>query len=133
MPPRLRKRWIRSQPFRPPPTRAKPIGGFAPRPLAGMGAKASSDRQGVSRQCPNNAERLPAGKRVACSSVGKPFWRLRRASAIEPGLFEIQGEFPLARCQDPPVTDRKMADRRDGALAQGLLRHGRARLHPVST
>jgi hypothetical protein len=28
-------------------------------------------------------------------------WRLRRASAIETGLFEIQGEFLLARPQDP--------------------------------
>jgi hypothetical protein len=28
-------------------------------------------------------------------------WRLRRASAIETGLFEIQGEFLLARRQDP--------------------------------
>jgi hypothetical protein len=28
-------------------------------------------------------------------------WRLRRASAIETGLFETQGEFPLARRQDP--------------------------------
>src|SRR5262249_35208056 len=28
-------------------------------------------------------------------------WRLRRASAIETGLFEIQGEFLLARQQDP--------------------------------
>src|SRR5262244_1633086 len=27
-------------------------------------------------------------------------WRLRRASAIETGLFEIQGEFLLARRQD---------------------------------
>ena len=29
-------------------------------------------------------------------------WRLRRASAIETGLFEIQGEFLLARPQGPP-------------------------------
>jgi hypothetical protein len=29
------------------------------------------------------------------------FWRLRRASAIETGLFEIHGEFPLARRQGP--------------------------------
>ena len=29
------------------------------------------------------------------------FWRLRRASAIEMGLFEFQGEFLLARRQDP--------------------------------
>jgi hypothetical protein len=29
------------------------------------------------------------------------FWRLRRASAIETGLFEIQGELVLARRQDP--------------------------------
>src|SRR5262249_36935863 len=28
-------------------------------------------------------------------------WRLRRASAIETGLFEIQAEFLLARTQDP--------------------------------
>jgi hypothetical protein len=28
-------------------------------------------------------------------------WRLRRANAIETGLFEIQGEFLLARLQDP--------------------------------
>src|SRR5215467_1013355 len=28
-------------------------------------------------------------------------WRLRRASAIETGLFEIQGELLLARRQDP--------------------------------
>jgi hypothetical protein len=28
-------------------------------------------------------------------------WRLRRASAIETGLFEIRGEVPLARPQDP--------------------------------
>src|SRR5262249_56969811 len=28
-------------------------------------------------------------------------WRLRRASAIETGLFELQGEFLLARRQDP--------------------------------
>jgi hypothetical protein len=28
-------------------------------------------------------------------------WRLRRASAIETGLFELQGEFLLARGQDP--------------------------------
>src|SRR5262249_41055232 len=28
-------------------------------------------------------------------------WRLRRASAIETGLFEIQGELLLARQQDP--------------------------------
>jgi hypothetical protein len=28
-------------------------------------------------------------------------WRLRRASAIETGLFEMQAEFPLARRQDP--------------------------------
>jgi hypothetical protein len=28
-------------------------------------------------------------------------WRLRRASAIETGLFEIQGEFLLARRQEP--------------------------------
>ena len=28
-------------------------------------------------------------------------WRLRRASAIETGLFEIQAEFLLARRQDP--------------------------------
>src|SRR5262249_51092866 len=29
------------------------------------------------------------------------FWRLRRASAIEAGLFELQGETLLARRQDP--------------------------------
>src|SRR5262249_34441518 len=29
-------------------------------------------------------------------------WRLRRASAIETGLFEIRGEFLLARPQTPP-------------------------------
>jgi hypothetical protein len=30
-------------------------------------------------------------------------WRLRRGGAIETGLFEIRGEFLLARCQDPPA------------------------------
>jgi hypothetical protein len=30
-------------------------------------------------------------------------WRLRRASAIETGLFEIQGECPLALRHDPPA------------------------------
>ena len=29
-------------------------------------------------------------------------WRLRRANAIETGLFEIQGEFLLARREGPP-------------------------------
>jgi hypothetical protein len=33
--------------------------------------------------------------------VASLLWRLRRASAIETGLFEIQGEFLLARPQDP--------------------------------
>jgi len=34
-------------------------------------------------------------------------WRLRRASAIETGLFELQGEFPLARRQDPSQEPRQ--------------------------
>ena len=35
------------------------------------------------------------------SRLASLFWRLHRANAIETGLFEIQGEFPLARRQGP--------------------------------
>ena len=44
---------------------------------------------------PRSVIELALVHRLACL-----LWRLRRASAIETGLFEIQGEFPLARRQD---------------------------------
>jgi hypothetical protein len=37
---------------------------------------------------------------IIISRLASLFWRLRRANAIETGLFEIQGKFLLARQQD---------------------------------
>src|SRR5215831_16664993 len=45
---------------------------------------------------PRSAIELALGHRLASL-----LWRLRRASAIETGLFEIQGELLLARQQEP--------------------------------
>jgi hypothetical protein len=46
---------------------------------------------------PRSVIELALGQRLASL-----LWRLRRANAIETGLFEIQDEFPLARPQGPP-------------------------------
>jgi len=45
------------------------------------------------------------------------FWRLRRASAIETGLFELQGEALPARRQDPSRAPRRPGRPPHGPMA----------------
>ena len=56
----------------------------------------SFERTLVASFCPRSVIELELVYRLASL-----FWRLRRASAIETGLFEIQGELLLARRLDP--------------------------------
>jgi len=58
-------------------------------------------------------------ERALVHRLASLLWRLRRASAIETGLFETQGEFPLARPQDPSHRPR-----RPGTLATRTLANG---------
>jgi hypothetical protein len=46
-------------------------------------------------------------------------WRIRRANAIETGLFEIQAEFLLARRQDPSRGPRQAAPLQTPTQANG--------------
>jgi hypothetical protein len=56
----------------------------------------SFERAIITSFCPRSVIELELVYRLASL-----FWRLRRASAIETGLFEIQGELLLARRLDP--------------------------------
>jgi hypothetical protein len=56
----------------------------------------SFERAIIASLCPRSVIELELVYRLASL-----FWRLRRASAIETGLFEIQGELLLARRRDP--------------------------------
>jgi hypothetical protein len=62
-------------------------------------------------------------------------WRLRRASAIETGLFEIRGEFLLARSQDRSHRPSQTGTLPTRTLANGhktvLGSNGRDDVHDV--
>jgi hypothetical protein len=57
-------------------------------------------------------------------------WRLRRASAIETGLFEMQGELLYARWQDPPRGPSRPPQSATGANGHGKGPGSNGRDHP---